>query len=162
MSRWGGRKAVLSVHVPGRAPYAVFEPHYKRPRGKAADHLGAGLPALVSITDPNDVEILWDEVPSMEDQVAQRISDAFQGQQARLEQAQEMQAKWTEAAQGPGAAPAAGVPPGAGTPSAEAMEMLNQNAKRTLAYVTDPSMRRMLIAQYRASGIEIEEEDEAP
>ena len=51
--------------------------------------------------------------------------------------------------------------PGAGTPSAPAMEMLTENAKRTLAYVTDPAMRRMLIAQYRASGIEIDEEDEA-
>jgi hypothetical protein len=32
------------------------------------------LPALVSPVDPGDVEILWDEVPSHEAQLADRIA----------------------------------------------------------------------------------------
>jgi hypothetical protein len=148
---------VLAVNIPGRAPYAVFEPAFKRPRGKA-DYLGAGLPALVSTTDPSDVEILWDEVPSVDSQIEQRMSDAFQGQEARMEQAREMQRQMMEAAQNTGAGPSA---PGA-PPFAPAMEVMAQNAKRTLAYVTDPAMRKMLIEQYRAAGIRVDEEDEAP
>jgi hypothetical protein len=135
MSRLGGQRTVLAVNIPGRAPYAVIEKHFKRPRGKV-DLVGMGLPALVSTTDPNDIEILWDEVPSIGDQVSQRISDAFQQQEERMQQA-------------------------TATPSPLGAEMLAENAKRTLAYVQDPAMRRMLIAQYRAAGVKIEEEGES-
>jgi hypothetical protein len=154
MSRLGGRKAVLAVCIPGRAPYAVLEKHFKRPRGKV-DLAGTGLPALVSITDPNDIEILWDEVPSIGDQVSQRMSDAFQQQEDRMQQAAEVQRQMLQDAQG-----VAGTTP-CDPPSSAGVEMLAENAKQTLAYVRDPAMRRMLIAQYRAAGVHIDEEEDA-
>jgi hypothetical protein len=57
----GRRKAVLSVNIPGQAPYAVLRRRFKRPRGMA----GLIVPSLVSLTDPTEVEVLWDELPSM-------------------------------------------------------------------------------------------------
>jgi hypothetical protein len=156
---WGRRKAVLAVNIPGRAPYAVLEPRFKWPRGKT-DLVGAGLPALVSTTDPNDIEILWDEVPSLENQIEQRMSDALQGQEARMEQAREMQRQMMEAAQD-----ASAHPPGPGTPApqmAPAMQAMAENAKQALGHVKDPAMRKMLIKQYRAAGIPVDEVDEAP
>ena len=57
----GRRKAVLSVNVPGQAPYAVLQRKFKRPRGMA----GLIVPALVSSSDPTDVEMLWAELASM-------------------------------------------------------------------------------------------------
>jgi hypothetical protein len=155
---WGKRKAVLAVNVPGREPYAVLDPRFKRPRNKA-DVLGAGLPALVSTTDPNDIEILWDEVPSLESQVEQRLSDAMQGQDARMDEARQMQRQMWEAAQNAGASPPA---PGAETPQgAPAMEAMAQSAKQALQFVKDPAMRKTMIEQYRAAGIPVDEEDEA-
>jgi hypothetical protein len=61
----GKRKAVLSVNVPGQAPYALFQRKFKRPRGMA----GWIVPALVSSSDPTDVEVLWDELPLMTQQL---------------------------------------------------------------------------------------------
>ena len=61
----GRRKAVLSVNVPGQAPYALLERRFKRPRGMA----GLIVPALVSSSDPTDVEVLWDEFSSMPHQL---------------------------------------------------------------------------------------------
>jgi hypothetical protein len=154
---WGKRKAVLAVNVPGRAPYAVLDPRFKRPRNKA-DIVGAGLPALVSTTDPNDVEILWDEVPSLETQVEQRVSDAMQGQDARMEEARQMQRQMWEAAQNASAPPASG----ASTPqAAPGMEAMAQSAKQALQFVKDPAMRKTMIEQYRAAGIPVDEDDEA-
>jgi hypothetical protein len=57
----GNRRAVLSVNVPGQAPYAVLRRRFKRPRGMA----GLIVPALVSSSDPTDVDVLWDELASM-------------------------------------------------------------------------------------------------
>jgi hypothetical protein len=151
MSSWGKRKAVLTVHIPGMAPYAVISGKFKAPRGKA-DQAGAGLPALVSTTDPSDIEILWDEVPSLESQIAQRMDDAMQGQRAMTDQ---MQQQMTAAAQDAGANPVGA----AGIPAGPAAEMMAENAKRALAYVTDPAMREMLIKQYRAAGIRIDEDE---
>jgi hypothetical protein len=145
---------VLAVHLPGRAPYVVLEEHFKQP-GDKTDIAGTGLPALVSTTDPNEIEILWDEVPSLGSQVSERISDAFEEQKARMQQATELQRQMSEAAQGGGAA----TPPVAGVPSAAAVDLLAENAKRTLAYVQDPAMRKMLIEQYRAAGVKIDDED---
>jgi hypothetical protein len=155
MISFGKRKAVLAVNVPGMAPYAVLESNFRPPGGKG-DHVGAGLPALVSTTDPTDIEILWDEVPSLEDQIEQRVSDAMDGQKAGMEEAQQMQQQMMEAAQKAGTNPTVPGAPLAGP----AAEMMAQNAKRTLAYVTDPAMREMLIRQYRAAGIEIDAGDE--
>ncbi len=57
----GRRKAVLSVNVPGQAPYALLQRRFKRPRGMA----GLIVPAIVSSSDPTDVEMRWDEFSSM-------------------------------------------------------------------------------------------------
>ncbi len=62
----GRRKAVLSVNVPGQAPYALLHRRFKRPRGMA----GLIVPALVSSSDPTDVEMRWDEFSSMTQQLA--------------------------------------------------------------------------------------------
>jgi hypothetical protein len=59
LSSKGKRPAVLSVNVPGEAPYALFQPKFKRPRGFSG---ASGVPALVSSSDPTDVEVLWDEL----------------------------------------------------------------------------------------------------
>jgi hypothetical protein len=50
----GEREAVLSVNVPGQPAYAVFYRRFKRPRGMA----GLIVPAVVSSSDPTDVEVL--------------------------------------------------------------------------------------------------------
>jgi hypothetical protein len=54
----GRRKAVLSVNIPGQAPYALFRRRFKRPLG----FTGLIVPALVSSSDPSDVDVLWDEL----------------------------------------------------------------------------------------------------
>lgn len=79
-------KAVLAVHVPGREPYAVFKKHLHIPHGRW-DVAGAGIPALVSEKDPNDVELLWREMPSVWSQVAQRMSDEMQTASVSIESA---------------------------------------------------------------------------
>ncbi len=56
----GKRKAVLSVNIPGQPPYALFRRRFKRPLGIT----GLIVPALVSSSDPADVEVLWDEPAS--------------------------------------------------------------------------------------------------
>src|SRR5207248_9438913 len=69
--------AVLSVNIPSRAPYAVYVRKFRFPRKSRTDYTGAGYPALVSESDPNDVEILWDEVPSVESQLSDRIASSM-------------------------------------------------------------------------------------
>jgi hypothetical protein len=61
----GKRKAVLSVNVAGQRPYALLRHKFKRPLGVT----GLIVPALVSSSDPIDVEVLWDELASMRQQV---------------------------------------------------------------------------------------------
>jgi len=146
----GKRKTVLAVTVPGRPPYAVLMPKLKHPRMRA-DVARSGLPALVSNTDPNDVEILWEELPSVMDQVGRRMSDSFaasQAQAAELESGM-MQHVQEAIAKGPPAMPQQNV----------AHDMLIQSAKQALQFVQDPAMRKMMIEQYRAAGIEIDDAD---
>lgn len=154
----GKRDAVLAVNVPGRAPYAVFERSFKRPRDKAGI-TGGGLPALVSATDANDVEILWDELPSVGSQIGQRISDRLQdagAAQAGMEQ-QMMEAAKQAAASPPPDAPTPGaMPPGA--VGADMQAMLAQNAKAALSMIKSPRQRKQMIEQYRRAGIEIEDD----
>ena len=121
-----GNDSVLSVNVPGMAPYAVFKPRLKRPRN-VADVNKSGFPALVSSTDPTDVEILWDEMPSAKDQVNERLNQAMQN---ALQNAMP-----------------------AGT-----QEAMAANAVRALKMMP-PAQRQMMIQQYRAAGIEIDEAD---
>ena len=76
--RWGRRGRHHDVRQaqdgasrdrPREAALRRADAEAEAPSGRG-DIAGAGLPALVSDTDPNDVEILWDELPSALDQVA--------------------------------------------------------------------------------------------
>jgi hypothetical protein len=135
----GKREAVLAVNVPGRAPYATFERKFKRPRDKA-QITGSGLPALVSATNPNDVEILWDEVQSIKSQIGQRVSDGLHAAQAGMAQA-----------------PTQGATP-SGAAGADMKEMLAQNAKASLSMIKNPKQRKQMIEQLRRAGIEIDDD----
>jgi hypothetical protein len=136
--------AVLAVNVPGRGPYAVFARKFKFPHLQA-DLTGAGLPALVSESDPEDVQVLWDEVPSLGGQLATRMSDSL----ARTSQVSAMQEQITGAS---GAAALGGLAP-------QMQQLAAENAKRALQFVQDPAQRQMLIDQYRAAGIVLDESD---
>jgi hypothetical protein len=158
----GTHRAVLAVNVPGRPPYAVFVRKFKQPRNRG-DVAGAGLPALVSAADPNDVEILWDEMPSVENQLGQRIADRMQEAQAGLQQDAVMQQQMMEAVQRASAASpdlnAAPVAAAMGQMPPEMKAMMAQNAKLALQMVKDPAQRQMLIEQYRIAGIPIDDLD---
>jgi hypothetical protein len=150
----GKHAAVLAVTVPGGEPYAVFMPKFKHPSGKGVP-AGGGLPAVVSSTDPSDVEVLWDELLSVKEQYKQTATAAMQQAQNRMAGMQQQAAEASQRT-GPPAAPAGGW--GAGpqiTP--EMKQMMIQNAKMALAN-TPPQMRPMLIQQYRMAGIEIDDE----
>ncbi len=134
--------AVLSVTVPGRAPYAVYAPAFKC-EVDLLEPMWMPLPALVSAADPSDVEILWGEVPRHEAQLADRISGSLAAQRATSF------APFDAAAQS------------ASDPRAMASQMQQlaaENAKRALQYVKDPAMRKQLIDQYKAAGIDIEQD----
>jgi hypothetical protein len=131
--------AVLAVNVPGRVPYAVYAPKFKC-EVDLLEPLWMPLPALVSAADPSDLEILWGEVPSHEAQLADRISASRATQQGRAAQADELRAQLD-----------AGMAP-------QMRQLAADNAKRALQYVQDPKMRKMLIDQYRAAGIDVGED----
>jgi hypothetical protein len=150
--------AVLAVHVPGKAPYAVLARKFKFPHLQA-DVTGAGLPALVSDSDPNDVKVLWDELPTLGSQLGTRMSDSL----ARASQTTEMEEQISGAlgqagtdSQGPTAAPGAAA---ADSLAPQMRQLAVDNAKRTLQFVQDPAQRKMLIEQYRAAGIVLDEGD---
>jgi hypothetical protein len=126
--------AVLAVNVPGRAPYAVYVTRFKC-EVDLLEPLWMPLPALVSDVAPTEVEILWDEVPSHEAQLADRVAGSRAAQQARAAQV------------------AQSLP----EPS-QMKQFAADNAKRALQYVQDPAMRKMLIDQYRAAGIDVDED----
>jgi hypothetical protein len=157
----GKCNAVLSVNVPGQASYAVYESKFNSPQGRG-DALGAGLPALVSSGDPTEVEILWDELPSLESQIGQRVSDKLAAAEAGMKASGEMEGQMAEAIQraAAGTPPPAASSPGAGMSglSPEMKVMMAQNAKLALQSTKDPAMRKMLIDQYRLAGIELDEE----
>lgn len=114
-----GADAVLSVNVPGRAPYAVFEPAMKFPRSKPSTHPGF-LPAFVSLADDHDIEIVWDEVPDRlsthekdERRKEQQAAGEAAGrklQQERIAQMNEMTARLPGAIAAAQSAQAPGVP----------------------------------------------------
>ncbi len=153
--------AVVSVNVPGRAPYAVYLRKFKFPRKSRTDYTGAGYPALVSESNPNDVEVLWDEVPSVQSQLSDRIASSM----ALAESRQAAMTEQWQAALGQAGADAAGggmSPEGgaafAGAMAPEMRKLAAESARRALQYVQDPGMRKTLIDQYRAAGIEIPED----
>jgi hypothetical protein len=135
-STFGTSAAVLSVNVPGQSPYAVFVRKFKVPRGRI-EITGAGLPALVSATDPNDVTVLWDELPSAMRQVETRLGDAMSQVQAAM------------------TAPPQTMPQFA---DPQFQQTMVEGAKRALSMISDPAQRAALIQQYRAAGIMVEEE----
>jgi hypothetical protein len=59
----GKHAVVLSVSVPGEAPYAVFLKSFDHPH-REYDAYNPGLPTVVSMGDPTDVQVLWDEMPA--------------------------------------------------------------------------------------------------
>ncbi len=130
--------AVLAVNVPGRAPYAVYVRRF-RCEVDLLEPLWMPLPALVSAVDPTDVEILWNEVPGHNAQLMDRIAGARAAQEARAAQVDAF---------------AGQTPP---EPS-QMQQLAVDSAKRALQYVQDPSMRKMLIDQYRAAGIDIDQD----
>jgi hypothetical protein len=130
--------AVLAVNVPGRAPYAVYMPRFKC-EVDLLEPLWMPLPALVSAVHPTEVEILWNEVPGHDAQLMDRVAGAQAAQQARAAMVDAFA--------------------GQALPDASQMQQLAaDSAKRALQYVRDPAMRKMLIDQYRAAGIDIGED----
>ncbi len=128
----GTSAAVLSVNIPGRSPYAVFHRKFKLPRGRV-ELTGAGLPALVDIGDPNDVTILWDELPAAVNQVQQRMTDAM----ARAQAAPQTMPQYADPA---------------------FQQTMVEGARRALAQITDPAQRKAMIDGYRAAGINVEDD----
>jgi hypothetical protein len=163
--------AVLSVHVPGRAPYALYRPRFKC-EIDLLEPLWTPLPALVSSTDPEDVEILWSEVPDHQTQLMDRVAASRAAQQAQFGRGDEIRDAplgWdgTDPAAAPATSEAAGrdgVDPAVdGAAGGDAMrsqmqQLAAENARRALSYVKDPKMRKMLIDEYRAAGIDLGED----
>jgi len=129
--------AVLAVNVPGRAPYAVYVERFKC-EVDVLEPMWTPLPALVSAGDPAEIEVLWGEVPGHDAQLMDRIAGSRAAHQAR---AAEVGAFGTKAFPEP----------------VQMQQLAADSAKRALQYVTDPAMRKMLIDQYRAAGIDISE-----
>lgn len=157
--RHGTHDVVLAVTVPGREPYAVYLPkfHHKSGRGVA---LGAGLPALVSVSDSADIEVLWDELPSLRDQRRQTAAEARQLGQASLAAAAEQMEEATHQAKASAASASSSPPPGtAGAPglTPEMKQMMLSNAKMAIAAAPNAEIRQMIIQQYRLAGIPIDE-----
>jgi hypothetical protein len=151
--------AVLAVNVPGKSPYAVFARKFKFPHLQA-DVAGGGLPALVSESDPNDIEVLWDELPSAESQIATRMSDAMARTSPTTAMEEQISGALGQAGtDSQGAIPASGAA-ALGAVAPQMQQLAADNAKRSLQFVQDPAQRQMLIEQYRAAGIVLDEGDE--
>jgi hypothetical protein len=150
-----GSEAVLSVNVPGRAPYALFVPKFKIPRRRLVAVPG-GLPALVSTTDPGAVEIQWDEMPSTNEQIATRMAASMQRTQQHHAALADI---YRNALAQPSGDPAAGYPMPAMAMPPQAGAMLVANLRIALQNVTDPARRQLMIDQYRAMGVEITAEE---
>jgi hypothetical protein len=148
--------AVLSVAVPGRAPYAVYLPKFKFSRKHLAIP-GEPMPALVDAADPGDVEILWDEMPALGDQIASRMADAARAnQEFQSALGQQFQAAAAQAMSTP--PPPAGMPAPTGLPP-QARQLMIDNLRRSLLYVTDPAQRQLMLDQYRAMGLDLTREE---
>jgi hypothetical protein len=160
----GKSPAVLAVNVPGKPPYAVYAGRFKVPRGRW-DVAGTGYPALVSADEPTDVEVLWDELAPLEGQIGDRISQGLQAAQAGLSAEVAMGQRVMDALQPAEEGQQPAMPASTGA-AAEALgpmrDMMIANAQRALQMVQDPAQREMLIKQYRAAGIPIDEGNETP
>ena len=160
-TRHGKHDCVLAVNVPGSEPYAVYKPNFKHKGGKGIA-LGAGLPALVSSSDPSDIEILWDELPSVKEQAQETMAEATGVMQDRMAAAtQQMNAAMQQVspppAPPPGGANAPQVPAETPGVSPQMKEMMLKNAKMAISAAPNDQMRQMIIEQYRLAGIPIDE-----
>jgi hypothetical protein len=146
--------AVLSVWIPGEAPYAAYLPKFKVPR-KHIVIPGEPLDVLVKTSDRQDVEILWSELPGIVDQVAARASDSAAANSKLISaMSEQIEAATAAAAASPNS------PNVAGTGMPPAMrQMLVDNLKRSLMYMNNPAQRQQIIDQYKAMGVEITPEE---
>ena len=159
--RHGKHDVVLAVYIPGSEPYAVYKPKFKHKGGKGLA-LGAGIPALVSSSDPSDVEILWDELPSVREQAQETMAEATGVMQDRMAAATQqmneaMQQVSPPPAPPPGEANAPQVPADTPGVTPEIKEMMLNNAKMAISAAPNDQMRQMIIEQYRLAGIPIDE-----
>src|SRR4051812_9227979 len=147
--RHGKHDRVLAINAPGQSPYAVFKKDFDIPSGKAGT-LHGGMPALVSVADPTDVEIPWDQMMSSRKATREAKAAARQRNADPMSAAMAQAEQWRQQH---------GVvaPPTSGSPL-DWQAVAAQNAKATLARVTDPKMRATMIAQYRAAGVQIDED----
>lgn len=144
--------AVLSVSRPGQPPYAVYQPRFAVPRRKRVLP-GEPMPATVSATDPSDVDISWAELPGLDDQISARVADAASANAATSAAlAQQWQAMTAQAVNAPAAGAGTGLSP-------QARQLLVDNLRRSLLYVTDPAQRELMLQQYRTMGLDITREE---
>jgi hypothetical protein len=135
--------AVLSVHVPRRAPYAVYAPRFKC-EVDLIEPTWMPLPASVATDDPQDIRILWDEVPDHQAQIADRIRGSLDVQRGQIERTDALRERLGASAFEQ-AAP-------------QMHQLAADSARQALRYVQDPKMRQMLIDQYKAAGIDVGED----
>jgi hypothetical protein len=153
--------AVLSVNVPGQPAYAVFVHDLKQPID-GADTAEGGFPALVSLGDANDVEVLWDDAPSMSSQITGDENSGMQ-EMASMEQKMAAARGGMAAAMQPGAAPPFDFGPPPPIPTGSQVNpmvqaAMAQNAQMMLNMTTDPAQRATLVQQYRLAGIPLPDE----
>jgi hypothetical protein len=128
----GNHTMVLAVSVPGSNPYPLLKEKFDH-ESRQYDPNNPGLPAVVSITDPTDVWIQWDEMPKS----GQAIPSAA-----------------TEAAAV--ASVSANPPPVSIAGPPDTMKaMLTAQANASLARMA-PAARPATIAYYKAMGVEID------
>ncbi len=157
--RHGKHDAVLAVTIPGQEPYAVYVSKFNHRGGKVVA-LGAGIPALVSSSDPSDVEVRWDELPSVREQLSQTVAEATQLTQDRMASAAGQMDEATReisASPPPGAANTPQAPAETTGISPEMKEMMLKNAKMAISAAPNAQIRQMIIEQYRLAGIPIDE-----
>ena len=144
--------AVLSVWIPGEQPYAAYLPKFKVPKS----HLtlpGEPMPAAVSGSDRQDVEILWSDMTGLGDQIAARISDTSRAS-SQLDAAMSRQVEAATAA-----AVTTGAPFAAPGMSSDMRQVMIDNLKRSLSSIPDPAQRQQVLDQYRVMGLDIKPEE---
>lgn len=156
--RHGKHDVVLAVTIPGSPPYAVYVPNFNHKSGKGLA-LGAGIPALVSESDPSDVEVLWDELPSRRDQLRETVAEARNLTQSSVAAAAQQMEEATRQVSLRAAEAGSSPQPPTETPGlTPAMkEMMLKNAKMAVSAAPNAQMRDMIIEQYRLAGIPIDE-----
>jgi hypothetical protein len=65
----------MSVNVPGRPAYAVYV-HELRQFADGGDEYDGGFPAFVSLNDPNDVDIQWQDATPASAQISDTMDAA--------------------------------------------------------------------------------------